>query len=126
MRAGAGMRSRSGRANVQKYMRRSGAEAREGCGEVWRGWVSLDEPDRSRKEFSSGLGLTREERRASCAIDYGVTSSPYDGWLKLPSILMGTISPAFFFLKNGSTDLSRTDFTPFDPRESLLSTCKVP
>jgi len=33
MRAGAGMRSRSGRANVQKYMRRGGAEAREGRGE---------------------------------------------------------------------------------------------
>jgi len=60
------------------------------------------------------------------AIDYGFTSSPYDGWVKVPSILMGTISPAFFFLKNGSTDLSRTDFTPFDPLESLLSTCRVP
>ena len=57
---------------------------------------------------------------------YGFTSSPYDGWLKVPPIRMGTISPASFFLNNGSTDLSRTDFTPFDPFESFLSTCKVP
>jgi hypothetical protein len=60
------------------------------------------------------------------AIDYGFTSSPYDGWLKVPKILMGTISPASFFLNNSSTDLRRTDFTPFDPFESFLSTCKVP
>ena len=63
---------------------------------------------------------------SSSLVAYGPRSSPYDGWLKVPPTLMGTTSPAFFFSKNGSRDLSRTDLIPFDPLESLLSSCKLP